>query len=156
MLFLCATNSIHSPMAEALLRLIDSRNFDAFSAGVTRQDVHPLSREVMKEIGIDLDHKVTKIVDDLREETFDFIITLDEVAASHKGSPAAGEIVHWKFDNLVALSADREIQRRTFRSVRDQIAQRLRLFAIVNVRPSVPGERTHLVAGRTNPAIHAS
>jgi protein-tyrosine-phosphatase len=143
-------------MAEALLRLIDSRNFDAFSAGITRQDVHPLSREVMKEIGIDLDHKVTRIVDDLRGETFDFIITLDEAAACHKGSPAAGEIVHWKFDNLVALPSDREAQRRVFRSVRDQIAQRLRLFAIVNVRPNVPPERTHVVAGRSNPVIQAS
>ena len=136
-----------------MLRLIDSRNFDAFSAGVSRQDVHPLYKEVMKEIGVDLDHKVTKTVDDLREETFDF---MDDVAARHKGSPAAAEIVHWKFDNLVALPPDREIQRRAFRSVRDQIAHRLRLFAIVNVPPNVPPERTHLVAGRSNPFIQAS
>jgi hypothetical protein len=110
----------------------------------------------MKEIGIDLDHKVTMTVDDLRDETFDFIITLDEVSASLTSLPVAGEIVHWKFDNLATLASNLEVQRRIFRAVRDQIAQRLRLFAIVNVRPNATAERTHVVTGRSNPVIQPS
>jgi len=63
-LFLCATNGLHSPMAEALLGRMDSQHFEAVSAGTS-----------------------------------------------------CGRV-----------------QLRAFRIVRDQIAQRLRLFVIVHVR----------------------
>lgn len=143
-------------MAEALLRHIDSRNFAAFSAGVSCQPVHPLSIEVMKEIGVDLASMVQKSMDAVREETFDFIITLDDVAAQNTHLNAA-ETVHWKFDNPATASSDPEMQRRAFRAVRDQIAQRLRLFAIVHVRPTYTSERTRIAAaGRGNPVITAS
>jgi protein-tyrosine-phosphatase len=143
-------------MAEALLRLIDSGNFEAFSAGGTCEPVHPLSIEVMKEIGIDLGTLSRRTIDSLREQTFDFIITLDNIAAQQSRSLNAVETVHWKFENPAAVSHDYEVQRRAFRSVRDQIAQRLRLFAIVHVRPGVPAEPTRLAAERGNPVIQAS
>ena len=53
-LFLCATNGVQSPMAEALLTMLDSVHFEAASAGVQRGGMHPFAVEVMKEIGIDL------------------------------------------------------------------------------------------------------
>lgn len=124
-------------MAEALLRHIDSRNFDAFSAGVSGQDVHPLAIDVMREMGIDLGHKVAKTVANLGNEAFDFIITLDEATARQNYSFGAGETINWKFDSLETGSTDPETQRRAFRVVRDQIAQRLRLFVIVHSRPDV-------------------
>lgn len=154
-LFLCATNSLHSPMAETLLRLIDASNFEAISAGVTGQMPHPLCIEVMKEIGIDLSHKPSRSIEDVRDEVFDFVITLDETAAHECHRLNAVETVHWKFENPLAVSTEPEMQRRAFRSVRDQIAQRLRLFAIVNVRPSV-AERTRFAPGQgSSPMIQA-
>jgi arsenate reductase len=142
-------------MAEALLRLIDSRNFEALSAGVTAQPLHPLTIEVMKEIGIDLSPKIPRTVEEVRDGVFDFVITLDETARNHSPHLNAVETVHWKFENPVAVSSEIEMQRRAFRSVRDQIAQRLRLFAIVHVRPSV-AERNRFAAGHGNsPVIQA-
>jgi protein-tyrosine-phosphatase len=151
-LFLCATNSLYSPMAEALLRLIDSRNFEAYSAGVSCHPMHPLTIEVMKEIGIDLGLKTPRLVAEVRDEAFDFVITLDEIAASQQDQVTAVETVHWKFDNPLAASDNPEIQRRQFRTVRDQMARRLRLFAIVHVRPGI-AERNLVVPGPSNPAI---
>jgi len=144
-------------MAEALLRHIDSRNFDAFSAGITCQPVHPLSIEMMREIGVDLGTMVPKSIDAIHDETFDFIITLDDATAKLDTHLKAAETVHWKFENPAAASNDIEQQRRAFRAVRDQIAQRLRLFAIVHVRPTHSSERTRIAAaGRGNPVIQAS
>jgi protein-tyrosine-phosphatase len=142
-------------MAEALLRLIDSGNFEAISAGVTAQPLHPLSIEVMKEIGIDLSLKNPRTVEEILDGVFDFVITLDETARSHSSRLTAVETVHWKFDNPLAVSSEPDIQRRAFRSVRDQIAQRLRLFAIVHVRPSA-AERAQFAAGQgSSPVIQA-
>jgi arsenate reductase len=153
-LFLCATNSLHSPMAEALLRLIDAVNFEASSAGVTSQPIHPLSVEVMKEIGLDVSHKTPRTIEEVRDEVFDFVLTLDEIAASQRHRLTAVESFHWKFENPLAVSSNPDIQRRAFRSVRDQIAQRLRLFVIVNVRPTI-AERSRFAPGQGSPMIQA-
>ena len=142
-------------MAEALLRLIDASNFEAVSAGISGQSPHPLCIEVMKEIGIDLSQKTPRTIEEVRDGVFDLVITLDEAAAKECHRLVAVETVHWKFENPLAVSTEPEMQRRAFRAVRDQIAQRLRLFAIVHVRPSV-AERTRFTPGPgSSPTIQA-
>src|SRR5262249_41636456 len=69
-LFLCETNGLHSPIAEALLARIDSEHFEAISAGTSRGGLHPLAVEVMNEVGIDLSGKVPRFVQELGDEKF--------------------------------------------------------------------------------------
>jgi len=52
---------------------------------------------------------------------------------SRVGLFCRAEIVHWQFDDPL-LELDPEKQKRRFRSLRDQIAQRVRLFALVQTR----------------------
>jgi arsenate reductase len=134
-LFLCATNSLHSAMAEALLSRIDSKHFEALSAGVSRGRLHPYTVEVMKEVGIDLSQRAPQNAEDLKDDNFDLAITLDEISRRVFPNFHRAETVHWKLDDLVAVSKDPERQLRAFRMVRDQIAQRLRLFVTVHARP---------------------
>jgi protein-tyrosine-phosphatase len=122
-------------MAEALLRRIDSEHFQAVSAGTSRGRLHPLTIEVMKEIGIDLNHKIPKLLEDVTDDEFDYVITLDEISRRLCRNFQRAETIHWKLDDPVAASKDPERQLRAFRMVRDQISQRLRLFVIVHVRP---------------------
>jgi protein-tyrosine-phosphatase len=131
-------------MAEALLRRIDSEHFEAFSAGTSVGQLHPLAVEVMKEAGIDLKGKKPGRIQELVEDRFDYIITLDEAAARSQCRPQAidddsesTETIHWKVDDVLA-SSEPEKQVLACRRVRDQIAQRLRLFVIVNVRSRTP------------------
>src|SRR5262249_42433880 len=122
-------------MAEALLNRIDSKNFEAVSAGTSRGQLHPLTVEVMKEIGIELSQKARKHVEDLKDEKFDFVITLDERSAGAYRNSKHTETIHWRIDDPASMDAgEPEKQLRVFRMVRDQIAQRLRLFVIVHVR----------------------
>jgi arsenate reductase len=136
-LFLCETNGLHSPMAEALLSRIDSEHFEPASAGTSCGRLHPLTVEVMNEISIDLSTKTPKRVQELPDAGFDYVITLDESSARLYGNYLGVETIHWKFDDPAALSSETDKQLRAFRMVRDQITQRLRLFVIVHVRPEL-------------------
>src|SRR5215510_7761525 len=132
-LFLCATNGVQSPMAEALLKRLDSAHFDVTSAGIDCEDMHPLAIEVMKEIGVDLEGRVPKAMHDVLNLGFDFVITLCERARVACAEFPKAELVHWRFDD--PLAAMEHIKRkRLFQSLRDQIAHRVRLFALVQVR----------------------
>jgi len=135
-LFVCATNGLHSPMAEAMLKWLDSEHFEATSAGTICGQLHPLTVEVLKEIGIDLGRKTPKSVQQLPDEKFDYVITLGSRAPSCGRTFPQGEIVHWKIDDA-GIPDDPEKQLRQFRMVRDQILQRLRLFVLVHVRPQI-------------------
>jgi protein-tyrosine-phosphatase len=134
-LFLCETNGLHSLMAEALLGRIDSEHFQAVSAGTSRGRLHPLTVEVMKEIGIDLSQKMPKQVDDLASDEFDYVITLDDSSTRMYRNSWGAEAIQWKFDDPIAVSSDPKRRLHAFRTLRDQLTQRLRLFVIVHVRP---------------------
>jgi protein-tyrosine-phosphatase len=140
-LFLCETNGLYSPMAEALLQRFDPIHFEAFSAGTSVGPLHPLVVEVMKEIGVDLGEKKPTSVQELSDDRFDFIVTLDEGSARAQRSLITmgvsshrPETLHWKVDNPLTISTEPQKRVSGFRMVRDQIVQRLRLFVIVNAR----------------------
>jgi arsenate reductase (thioredoxin) len=132
-LFLCATNGVQSPMAEALLKRLDSAHFDVTSAGIDRGEMHPLMIEVMKEVGIDLEGKVPKGTHDVSNLGFDFVITLCDRARTACLEFPKAELTHWRFDDPLVAMADTK-RKRLFQSLRDQIAHRIRLFALVQVR----------------------
>jgi len=131
-LFLCANNSVHSPMAEALLNRLDSAHFDVTSAGIDRGQMHPLTVDVMKEIGVDLERKAPKAIRDVLNRNFDLVITLCDRSRSQCPELPGAEVVHWRLDN--PLLDDHSKQKRRFQALRDQIAHRIRLFALVQVR----------------------
>src|SRR5262249_3876683 len=136
-LFVCASNGLHSPMAEAMLKRLDCEHFEATSAGTICGQLHPLTVEVLKEIGIDLGRKIPKSMQHLFDNEFDYVITLGESAPSFdRNFPRRREIVHWKFNDPGAMD-NPEKQLREFRMVRDQILQRLRLFVLVHVRSQI-------------------
>ena len=132
-LFVCATNGVQSPIAEALLTATDPEHFEAFSAGIERGEMHPFTLEVMKEIDIDLQGKATKSVDDVRHLTFDIVITLCDRARFLCPKFTQAEVVHWRFDDPLRVS-DRVKQQRMFHVLRDQITQRIRLLTLVYAR----------------------
>ena len=133
---MCANNGLHSPVAEAMLNWLDSEHFEATSAAAICWELYPLAVEVMKEIGIDLCQNAPKSVHQLLNEEFDYVITLGRRGLSSDWKFPCAEVVHWKFDEPGGPD-DPEKQLREFRTIRDQILQRLRLFVLVHVRPQI-------------------
>ena len=136
-LFLSETNGLHGPIAEALLRRIDTEHFEVLSAGISCGQLHSLTVEVMNEVGIELTQRVSRRAEDLTNREFDYVITLGESPARHHLKFQGAETIHWTFDDPVLGSNDTEKQLRELRKVRDQILQRLRLFVLVHVRSQI-------------------
>ena len=132
-LFLCASNGVQSPMAEEILNAVDSSHFEVVSAGIERGEIHSLTIEVMREMNIDLEGKRTKAAQDVSRLGFDFVITLCDRSRTECPRIPGAELAHWRFDDPLAAT-DHNNQRRLFRALRDQITQRIRLFALVQVR----------------------
>jgi len=120
-------------MAEALLNRLSSENFEVTSAGIEPGEMHPFTIEVMRAIGIDMEGRVSKTVPEVSRLDFDFVITLCDRSRSECRTFPEAERVHWQFDDPLAVM-DCAKQKRMFHSIRDQIAQRVRLFALVQVR----------------------
>lgn len=128
-LFLCTHNSARSQMAEGLLRATVGDRFEAFSAGTEQTRVHPLAVEAMKELNIDLSSHRSKLLDEYRDRSFDYVVTVcDRAQESCPIFPGAKTMVHWSFDDPSAATGSDEARLAEFRRVRDQIADRLRAF----------------------------
>ncbi|MRN52733.1 arsenate reductase ArsC [Paenibacillus monticola] len=61
--FLCIQNRCRSQIAEAYAKHYGGENVIAESAGLETGDVHPYTIEVMKEVGIDISHEISKTID---------------------------------------------------------------------------------------------
>jgi len=76
-LFVCVENSCRSQIAEAFARLHGSDKINAFSAGSKPSSrVNPKAIEVLKEKNIDISNAESKGFNDLREENFDYVISM--------------------------------------------------------------------------------
>src|SRR5215510_8653552 len=114
-LFLCSDNGVYGPMAEGLLKRLDSEHFVAMSAGIECGKTHPLAAKAMSEIGIDLKMGVLKGIHDVSGLHFDFVITLCDRARAECPEFPGAEIAHWRLDNPMAAS-DHTKQERIFQS----------------------------------------
>jgi protein-tyrosine-phosphatase len=67
-LFVCTHNAARSQMAEALLRHYAGERFEVLSAGVAPTQVHPLTHQVLTDIGLDPSELYAKGLDDFFTE----------------------------------------------------------------------------------------
>ena len=133
-LFLCTGNSARSVMAEVLLNTLGNGRFKAYSAGShPAGKVNPFTLELLK--------RNSHSVEDLRSKSWgefatpeapkmDFVITVCDNAAGEMCPVWPGQpmTAHWGFQDPAALEGPDEEKRRLFRSVYQQIANRLRVF----------------------------
>ena len=77
LLFVCVENSCRSQIAEAFARIHGGDNVEAFSAGSRPSGtVNPKAIESMREIGYDLSTHGSKSLDEIPDETYDFVATM--------------------------------------------------------------------------------
>jgi arsenate reductase len=111
-------------MAEGFLRHFAGNVFDVYSAGVKLRPVHPLTVEVMKEVGIDVSGQSSKGMDALAglgSFLFVIIVCADaEANCPNNFEPAAMRIV-WPLRDPAAVRGAHQRQVAAFRAVRDDI-----------------------------------
>lgn len=75
-LFLCTHNRARSQMAEAIMRHVGGSMVEVFSAGTIPSEIHPLALRALEVLRIDASAQRSKHVDEYRDQTFDYVITL--------------------------------------------------------------------------------
>ncbi len=129
-LVLCTGNSARSQMAEGLLRDMGGDKFEVESAGTIASFVRPQAIAAMNEIGIDISGHRSKCVVEFIDQPFDYVITVcDNANESCPVFPGNTERIHWSFDDPAEVRGTDEDILAKFRTVRDEIRERLTIFA---------------------------
>jgi arsenate reductase len=134
-LFLCTGNSARSQMAEALLRQLAGDHYEAFSAGTEPKGIHPLTIQVLEEIGVPTAGLHSKDLNEfLGHQHFSHVIIVCSHAA--ETCPAAWpgvsgsvpQVEHLFLDDPAAVTGTEAEKLAAFREVRDKIKARLAEF----------------------------
>jgi protein-tyrosine-phosphatase len=127
-LFACTLNSVRSPMAEALLKLLHPKRIFVDSAGVRASEVHPLAVAAMAEIGIDLSRHRAKTFDALADASFDLIVTFAP-EAHHRALELtrilACEVEYWPMFDPTIEEGSHAARLAAFQSLRDTLRERI-------------------------------
>lgn len=128
-LFLCTHNSARSQMAEGFLRSMAGDRFEVASAGTEATRVHPLAIRAMAETSVDISGHVSKTVDAVLDQPWDYVVTVCDSA--NESCPLFSNRtrrLHWSFPDP-SRATGTELERfQVFRLVRDQIRARLRAW----------------------------
>lgn len=130
-LFLCTGNSCRSQMAEAFLRHYAGDRFEPHSAGLEPREIHPLTRQVLAEQGIDMTGQYSKGVRVyLGRMLFTYLVTVCADAEARCPTTFLGvsQRLHWAFDDPAAFDGTDAEKLQKFREVRDQIGRQIRAF----------------------------
>jgi arsenate reductase (thioredoxin) len=127
-LFLCTGNSARSQMGEAFLRSYAGDRYQAYSAGIEPKEIHPLTKKVMAEIGIDISSQYPKSLKDyMGKMHFGYLITVCSEADERCPSvfPGMGQRLHWDLEDPAKFKGSDEETLNKFREIRDQIELRV-------------------------------
>ena len=145
-LFVCSHNSARSQMAEGFLREYGGGHFDAFSAGMIASGVRPEAVAAMAEVGIDISAQESKTVERYLGQQFDWVITVcDQAREACPVFPGADQSAHWGFDDPSEAVGTDEQRMAMFRRVRDEIARRVRTFALAASRDDLPSPKPTVI-----------
>jgi len=124
-LFLCTGNSCRSQMAEGWAHTLKGDVIEAFSAGIETHGLNPNAVKVMAEAGVDISHQRSKHVDELKDVTFDYVVTVcDHAHESCPLFPGKTKMIHQGFDDPPRLARKAKTEEETlefYRRVRDEI-----------------------------------
>ena len=132
-LFVCAMNSIRSPMAEALERHYFGKSLYVQSAGVRPGERDPFAVAVLDEIGIDGSKHKPRTLAELEEWeglNFDLVVTLSPEAhhaALELTRTLACDVEYWPTADPTVTQGTREQILDSYRDVRDGLSFRIRL-----------------------------
>jgi arsenate reductase (thioredoxin) len=108
-------------MAEGIVNSRSDCDFISESAGVKKAKVHPLAIQVMDEIGIDISKQYSKLVTELKDKEFDYVVTVCDHAKEACPFFPGKNIIHKGFADPGLLKGSKEDNLVEFRRVRDEI-----------------------------------
>lgn len=130
-LFLCTANSARSQMAEAFVRHYAGDRLEPHSAGLEPKNIHPYTRLVLEEVGLDISIQTSKGVGTyLGKMLFAYLVTVcaDAEAKCPTTFLGVSQRLHWAFDDPAALEGTESEKLAEFRRVRDEIGRKIQAW----------------------------
>ena len=126
-LFVCSMNSVRSPMAAALARLLFPGKLIARSAGARSGQADGFVHAAMEELGIDMSVHTPHTMDELVATHFDIVITLSDEAGEAVASRNidAESIEHWPTDDPTLVKGSREMRLAAYHQLRDGLKKQI-------------------------------
>lgn len=135
--FICTGNSARSQMAEGFFNALAGSRLRAESGGLEPSVVNPLAIAVMAEVGVDLSAHHSKPIDPARLNAADIVVTLCGDAEERcPVTPAHVRRLHWPLADPARASGSAEERLQVFRTVRDQIRERVTELLTEGVAPA--------------------
>jgi protein-tyrosine-phosphatase/DNA-binding transcriptional ArsR family regulator len=148
-LFLCSRNSARSQMAEAILRREAGERFEVHSCGLRPDAIHPMTLRVLEEVGLDTSSLRSKDLSDyLGKLSIHHAVIVCETANDHcpKLHPFALHRHYWPFPDPVAAEGTEAERLEAFRTVRDDIEQRIRVWLRDELPDAPRGSGPHVLS----------
>jgi arsenate reductase len=112
-------------MAEGWARKLKSDSIEPYSAGIEPHGLDPIAVKVMAEVGVDISNQHSKGIDEIRDVTFDYVVTVcDQAREQCPYFPAKIKLIHVGFDDPPRLAAKINNEQEVlniYRRVRDEI-----------------------------------
>lgn len=127
-LFLCTRNSARSQMAEAFLKKYAGDRFEVYSAGLEPKGIHPYTKKVMEEIGIDISDQYSKSLREFMGKVhIGYLITVcDNAEKKCPILPGVSFRLFWPFDDPAAFEGTEDEKLSKFREIRGQVDERIK------------------------------
>jgi arsenate reductase len=114
-------------MAEGWVRYLKKDLLQPFSAGIEKHGLDPLAIKVMDEVGVDISKQKSKLINELNDADFDYVVTICEDANRNCPIfPGKAKRIHHAFDNPPRLAKTLTSQEEIinlYRRVRDEIKE---------------------------------
>jgi ArsR family transcriptional regulator len=138
--FLCSANSARSQIAEAWLRALSGGQLTVRSAGMEPAQLHPLTVQVMAEVGVDIGYQQAKSLATLGALEPDVTVTVcDRAREQCRDTLAAPTRLHWSVVDPLRVTDAAADQLPVFRRVRDHL--RLRVEALLALLPTLTADQ---------------
>jgi arsenate reductase len=112
-------------MAEGWTRRLKGELIEPYSAGVEVHGLNAMAVKVMTEAGVDISRQRSKLVEELHDVSFDYVVTVcDHANESCPVFPGKVNRVHVSFEDPPKLAANARSEEEAlthYRRVRDQI-----------------------------------
>jgi len=124
-LFLCTGNSCRSQMAEGWAKHLKGDVIEAYSAGIETHGLNASAVKVMAEAGVDISGHHSKHLDELKDISFDCVVTV--CGHAHESCPifpGTTRVIHVGFEDPPRLARDAKTEEEAldcYRRVRDEI-----------------------------------
>jgi arsenate reductase len=116
-------------MAEALWRHEAGSRWEVLSAGTAPKPVHPMTLQVLQEIGVDTSGLRSKHLSEVDATRLDLLVTVcDQARENCPVLPGIGAQRHWSLEDPAAAQGTEEERLAVFRRIRDQIHRYVREF----------------------------